>query len=644
DGTKVLTHFSTSPEVPGRGGKPDLMSSATYNANLSSFTALGSWAKLKHKESQSTMLMAYGYGDGGGGPTREMNENARELKAFPGLPRVQQGKVIDFFRRLEKESADRLPTWNSELYLEIHRGTYTTQSRNKRANRKSEFLLHDAEFLAAYASTLDPDFTYPHETFRKAWELVCLNQFHDIIPGSSIADVYVESQGQYAEVRRLAEEARDAALEALAAQVGGDVLLVNPAGFSRDDLALWQGELPEGKGFSSGVQTQRVQDGVLIAVGELEPNSARGVQIVDEAQGDASNGSSLRVETNLLENDYLRVELNEAGDITRIYDKKAAREVLSRGAIGNQWQAFEDRPIYWDAWDIDIFYDDKLFLAEPAESIRVVESGPLRACIEIERRILSSRYTQRISLAYNSPQIDFSTAIDWREKHIMLKAAFPVDVLSPTATYEIQWGNVQRPTHRNTSWDWARFETCAQKWVDLSEGGYGVALLNDCKYGHDIRDNLIRITLLRSPTQPDPTADQGEHRFTYSLFPHSHEGSAPLREIARRAYLLNDPIITRGGRGRSGSDDALPPLVKVSGSTIIETIKQAEDGNGVVMRFYECSRQRGPVTLEAAFPVKEAYITNLLEESMGALEIDGHRVSLDVRPYQIVTVRLIPEG
>ncbi|MDQ3929115.1 MAG: alpha-mannosidase, partial [Chloroflexota bacterium] len=272
DGTKVLTHFSTSPEVPGRGGKPDLMSSATYNANLSAFTALGSWAKLKHKESQSTMLMAYGYGDGGGGPTREMNENAGELQAFPGLPRVQQGKVIDFFRRLEKESADRLPTWNSALYLEIHRGTYTTQSRNKRANRKSEFLLHDAEFLAAYASTLDPDFTYPHETFRKAWELVCLNQFHDIIPGSSIADVYVESQAQYAEVRRLAEGARDAALEALARHVGGDVLLVNPAGFSRDDLALWQGELPDGKSFAGGVQTQRVQDGVLIAVGELEPN------------------------------------------------------------------------------------------------------------------------------------------------------------------------------------------------------------------------------------------------------------------------------------------------------------------------------------------------------------------------------------
>jgi alpha-mannosidase len=642
DGTKVLTHFSTAPEVPWHGHKPDLMNSATYNANLSAFTALGSWAKLKHKESQSTMLMSYGYGDGGGGPTREMNENALELKAFPGLPRLRQGKVIDFFRRLEEESADRLPTWNSELYLEIHRGTYTTQSRNKRANRKSEFLLHDAEFLAAYTSTLDPTFSYPYEAFRQAWELVCLNQFHDIIPGSSIGEVYVESQTQYVEVRRLAEGARDAALDSLAAQVEGDVLLANPTGFSRDDLAFWPGELPDGKGFADGVLAQQVDGGVLIACLGLEPYSVGGLQIGDKAPTSFAEVSSLRVEPGLLENEHVRVELNAAGDITRIYDKAAAREVLPEGAIANQWQAFEDRPVNWDAWDIDIFYDDKTFLAEPAEAVRVVEAGPLRATLEIERRILGSRYTQRISLAYNSPQIDISTVIDWREKHIMLKAAFPVDVLSPAATYEVQWGNVQRPTHRNTSWDWARFETCAQKWVDLSEGGYGVALLNDCKYGHDIRDNIIRITLLRSPTQPDPSADQGEHHFTYSLFPHAHDGHAPLREIARRAYLLNDPIIATNGRSK-GSRNGLASLVKVSGSTIVETVKRAEDGNGLIVRFYECNRQRGPIMLEAAFPVKEAHTTNLLEESMGRLEVDGHKVMLDIKPYQIVTVRLVPQ-
>ena len=216
------------------------------------------------------------------------------------------------------------------------------------------------------------------------------------------------------------------------------------------------------------------------------------------------------------------------------------REVLAPNAVANQFQAFEDRPKSWDAWDVDIFYDDKMWLAEPATSIEMVENGGLRQTVEIQRKILNSTYIQRISLSHNSQRLDFDTHIEWNERHVMLKVAFPVDILSPQATYEIQWGNVQRPTHRNTSWDWARFETCAHKWVDLSEGDYGVSLLNDCKYGHDIHDNVMRITLLRSPTMPDPMADFGEHQFCYSLYPHAGSWK---EETQREAYLLNDPII-----------------------------------------------------------------------------------------------------
>ena len=241
-----------------------------------------------------------------------------------------------------------------------------------------------------------------------------------------------------------------------------------------------------------------------------------------------------------LENDLLRVEFSPAGDIIRIFDKANQREVLPPGAVANQFQAFEDRPKFWDAWDIDIFYDDKLWLAEPATSIELVEQGPLRWTLEIRRQILNSVTTQRISLTRGSARLDFDTVIDWRERHILLKVAFPVDILAPQATYDIQWGNVQRPTHRNTSWDWARFETCAHKWVDLSEGGYGVSLLNDCKYGHDIRDNIMRLSLLRAPTSPDPEADQGQHYFTYSLLPHAGGWEAGT---AAEAYRLNDPVI-----------------------------------------------------------------------------------------------------
>jgi alpha-mannosidase len=643
DGTKVLTHFSTTPE-PAANSPTNLLTAATYNADLTAFAALGSWAKLQHKEAQRTLLMSYGYGDGGGGPTREMNENALELAAFPALPRVTQGKVIAFFRRLEAESGAQLPTWNSELYLEIHRGTYTTQSRNKRANRQSEFLLHDAEFLATLAALLDPAYVYPQETFHQAWERVCLNQFHDIIPGSSIHAVYEESQQQYAAIREAATGARDAALAVVQAQVGGDVLIVNPTSFARDDLVLWPGTVPAGQQFAGAIATQAVEDGTLLGGVHSEPYSVQALHLTPADAPSAPDLPPLRVEPGLLENAYVRVELDAAGDITRIVDKTAAREVLPPGAVANQFQAFEDRPVNWDAWDIDVFYDDRMFLADPAETIRVVERGPLRATLEIERRILHSRYTQRLSLAYDSPQITCTTEIDWRERHILLKVAFPVDVLSPTATYEIQWGNVQRPTHRNTSWDWARFETCAQKWVDLSEGGYGVALLNDCKYGHDIRDNVIRLSLLRAPTMPDPEADQGTHRFTYALYPHADADgrvTTPV-DIARHAYALNDPrLAVRGSPQAAGSPP--PPLARLAANTIIETIKWAEDGEGVIVRFYECNRRRGPVTLDLGFPVQAAYLTNLLEENQAPLAVEaGQRVTLPVKPFQIVTVRLVP--
>jgi alpha-mannosidase len=345
-----------------------------------------------------------------------------------------------------------------------------------------------------------------------------------------------------------------------------------------------------------------------------------------------------------LENNFIRVEFNTAGDITRIFDKRATREVLAPNTISNQFQAFEDRPKNWDAWDIDIFYDDKIWFAEPASSIEVVEHGELRQTIEIKRKILNSEYTQRISLSRNSPRLDFDTHMEWNEHHIMLKVAFPVDVLAPEATYEIQWGNVQRPTHRNTSWDWARFETCAHKWVDLSEGNYGVSLLNDCKYGHDIHDNVMRITLLRSPTMPDPSADSGEHQFKYSLYPHMGSWN---EETQREAYLLNDPIIVCKSDDNHQDPNRrvsnLKSLVSVSSpNAIIETVKRAENGNGIIVRLYESQRKRGPVEVRAGFAVKSAWATNLLEENESALEVSGDSILLHLKPYQIVTLRLIP--
>ncbi|HYN89310.1 MAG TPA: alpha-mannosidase, partial [Ardenticatenaceae bacterium] len=653
DGTRVLTHFSPTTDQPGGA------TASTYNAHAVPVEVLNTWTNFQQKElvgkagdRPPPLLMSFGHGDGGGGPTREMLENLREMRAFPALPRVTQKSVGDFFRELEETAGDRLPVWSGELYLEFHRGTYTTQSRNKRANRKNEFLLHDAELLATMAALLDPAYGYPAATFQAAWQLVCLNQFHDIIPGSSITAVYTESLQQYEQVTAMGAEVLNSALRTIARVHGGDLLLVNPTSFARGDLAFWPGHLDAGQQLlrddGEPVAMQPGESGVWLDLGGVAPFSVTALRIGAGRAPEPVTG--LVASAVLLENALLRVELDQAGDITRIYDKRAGREVLPPGAIGNQFQAFEDRPLNWDAWDVDIFYDDKMWTAEPASSVRVVEAGPLCATLEIRRQILGSQYVQRISLAHNSARLDFETTIDWRERHVLLKVAFPVEVFSPVATYEIQWGNVQRPTHRNTSWDWARFETCAQKWVDLSEGDYGVSLLNDCKYGHDIRDNVMRISLLRGPTSPDPQADLGEHHFRYSLLPHTGGWS---EVTISAAYALNDPLIVADVRSVAGAvadrtgfrkpvRSGLSFLSVDQPNIVVETVKRAEDGRGVIVRMYESQRRRGQITLRTGFKLAGAWRTNLLEEDQAALEAGDDQVKLFVRPYEIVTLRLVP--
>jgi len=615
DGTKVLTHFSTTKN-------PESAHASTYNSDASPGQILGTWLNFQNKDDAPAgkslpMLMSYGWGDGGGGPTREMVENILEMEDFPGSPRVKPGRVIDFYRDLE-EVSENLPVWNGELYLEFHRGTYTTQARVKRANRKMEFALHDAEFLAAGASIYIPDYQYPHQDLEDAWKLVCLNQFHDILPGSSIAPVYQESLDQYTQVENLADQVCLTALAELEKYFGSN-LIINPTSFVRDEPVL--------------LDDKYIQSGSLPPY-SINPLGPLGLET--EATG------KLICKKDLLENDFLKVVFNKNGDITRIYDKNADREVLPEGALANQWIAFEDRPLNWDAWDIDIFYDDKSWLAEPASSIEVLNNDPLRASLLITRKILSSVYTQKISLSHDSPRLDFEIEIDWQERKVLLKAAFPVDVLSPEATYEIQWGNVKRPTHQNTSWDWARFETAAQKWVDLSEGGYGVSLLNDCKYGHDIHGNTMRLTLLRGTTAPDPDADLGIHNFSYSLFP--HQGSWDEGTI-REAYAINNPLMIWKGEGSAPAETEHGiSLVQVDQpNLVIETIKAAQDGEGLIIRLYESQRMRGRTTLTAGFPIKQAWQTNILEENQKNLDIKGNQLEFSYKPYQIITLRVESE-
>lgn len=650
DGTKVLTHFSPTKQ-------PDSDMVATYNADASPGQILSTWTNFQQKDlgkpgEPPPLLMAYGYGDGGGGPTPEMIENIELLDAFPGAPRVRFGTVNGFFEELERAVGDQLPTWKGELYLEYHRGTYTTQSRIKRANRKSEILLHDTEFAATLVSVLSNEYHYPREELIAAWKLLCLNQFHDILPGSSIGQVYAESSEQYEELSSQVGSLLDQALAALSLMVDTScpVLLVNASPFAQKHPVTisTEGEAESGSvaDWIAAIPNQKVENGWLIDPGILAPYS-----ITPLCPGNRklpsrkSSSDALVVTSRLLENNFLRVELDKNGDIKRILDKKHAREVIPAGEIANQFQLFEDRPRVPDAWDIDIFYDDKLWPAEPASSVVVKDDGPLRATIEIHRRLFASDMVQRISLYRDSPLLVFDTEVDWRERHTFLKVAFPVEILSPFASYDIQWGHVQRPTHENTSWDWARFETCAHKWVDLSEGGYGVTLINDCKYGHDIHNNVIRLTLLRGTTDPDPQADIGHHEFAYALLPHT--GSLDESTLAA-AYGFNDPpfsyLIDNKSRAVGSPKSRLDGRSIISSSSdnvIIETIKRAEDGNGVIIRLYESMRKRGKVQLASIFPMVSVWRTDLLELDIERIDMDGSCVELSINPFEIITLRLI---
>jgi alpha-mannosidase len=659
DGTRVLTHFSTTHET----GTWNVLHGnvSTYNAKATPGEVINTWNNFQQKDSgypgtAPPLLMCYGHGDGGGGPTEEMVENIRELGHFPSVPKTEFGTAREFFVKLKNNVGDRLPTWSGELYLEYHRGTYTTQARNKRANRKSEFLLHDAEFLAAAASALVQDFQYPFPDVQKAWELVCLNQFHDILPGSSIHEVYEDSLAQYEEIAIIGKRIRDDALDHLTKHLGAEFLVVNPTSFTHTEPVLLGRDLPvDGsieRGDGSAAVSQPVEDGTLIEVGPLSPYSLTSLHVkkLPEKKETLEVKDGLIVSTDLLENAYLRVEFNKDGDISRIFDKEHGREVMPPGTVGNHFQAFEDRPRTPDAWEIDVAYEDRCWSAEPVGDIHIIESGPLRAAIRTQRKLSESTILQDISLGHASRRIDFKTTIQWEQRHTLLKVAFPVDILSPSATYEIQFGNIERPTHRNTSWDWAKFESCAQKWVDLSEGDYGVSLLNDCKYGHDIRENVLRLTLLRGTTYPDPTADQGEHRFTYSLLPHIGPWGT---ETMAHAYALNDPILVRSSSPVGSISQSSPSRDEIKESAwsfmsvdqphvVIETIKKAEDGDGIIVRMYESQRVRGLCRLISGIPLCEAQRINLLEEELETLDIHENVVQFQVSPYEIIHIRLVP--
>ena len=641
DGTRLLSilHLGYGGEVSPKGLKER-------------------WERVGQKGILDEYLYFYGYADGGGGITRPHLEYARRLKGFDGLPSVVHGRLEEYLQRVDAVS-DKLPVWNGELYNDNLRATYTTVALEKKNLRRAEALLHDAEAFSSLASLVG--FPYQQDELNQAWEKLLVNQDHGIVSGVSIEEVHADSAGDYQELFAIGSEVLEDATRWLVAKIdttgkGEAMVVFNTLSWSRNGLVRIKLDAD-----CENLHIQNQQGEMLpcqlVDLGNNQRELAFLAQDVPPlgyatfrlVKGEAPAVSdSLEVSETSLDNRFFHIELDSQGNIISLVDKRVQREIISQGKKANELQTFEDlHPAGW-AWDMDLSYQDHPLDIFQIEEIKVVDKGPLYAAVRVIRRSKNSVIMQRIVIYSHIPRIDFETQIDWHEKEVLLKAAFPVEVHSSQATYEIQFGNIQRPTHWNTSWDKAKFEVWGHKWADLSEGNCGVSLLNDSKYGYDIKDNVMRLTLLRT-TKNAPFefevdkalwyTDQGRHRFVYSLYPHA--GGWREGKTLQQAYELNLPL---HGVIESAHKGDLPPqysFVRTDAeNVIVETLKKAEEGDELILRVWEAYGQRGEVSLSFSNKLKKVVECDLMEREIEAIKPKEQGVSFFIKPYEIKTFRV----
>ncbi|MGZ4664241.1 MAG: alpha-mannosidase [Frankiaceae bacterium] len=595
DGTRVLACFPTSD---------------TYNGMLTPINLARGLDNARLPVERETALHIYGHGDGGGGPTREMLENAHRMADLAGIPAVSLAGPERHFAAMEAQ-ADELPVWVGELYLEKHRGTYTSQATVKRLHRRAERLLAAAELWSAAA----PGLPWPAARLDEAWQLLLTNEFHDILPGSSIHWVYEEAERDLTSVGEIAAGLADNAMQVIAALVDaepGCPLVFNASPFPRSELLDVAGR---------PVPVEVPALGWAVLAGAAPAIEVGTVEVGDRV---ADNG-------------LLGVRWDAAGRLTSVFDHRAGREVLGAGERGNVFHLHVDDPADYDAWDLDPGYLDEFTALDGPAHVDVVEAGPLRAHVRMRREFGHSTIDQVMVVSAGSRRIDFRTVIDWHEDHRMLKVAFPIGVRATQARFDIQFGHVTRATHANTSFEQARFEVCAHRWAEVSEDGFGAALLNDGRYGYDVRGSVLRLSLLRAPTAPDPRCDRRRHELTYSLLPFTD-----LREVLAAGAALNIPLVAT--TVPSGGARGLPvPGCVVSSSEpgfVIETVKRADDGDGLVVRGYEALGGRRRVAIKAAGQWQRAWRADARERDIEEVPVDGCIVALTVGAFELVTLRL----
>ena len=668
DGSRVLTYFP-----------------ASYNEDIDPLR-ISSDLERAHALAPglNEILHLYGEGDHGGGPTRAMlDRGLRWSEPSAVFPKLNFAPAQNFFSDLEAkvDSSNpqvwnyksivagpklpaapagkiEIPIWNDELYFEFHRGVFTSQANHKRNMRESEEQLLNAEKYSALA-WLKGD-AYPAAELTESWKKALLNQFHDLAAGSGIGVIYKDAQHDYDDIRWTTEEATTKALRTLSAEVntktaapgGVPVMVWNPLAWQRDDLVTMDVQMPakataisvldaRGKALPVQILSSRAETNSYHLLVKTNSVPSLGYQVLHVVPETRPVTSDLQASGLTIENSMLRITVDDRnGCISSLFDKKANFESISAGGCGNQLIAFHDNPKEYDAWNIDANFEVGATPLEQAESVKLVEQGPLRATIRVTRSWQSSKFVQDITVYAGMNRVDIANDIDWHERHILLKAAFPLVASSDNATYEIPYGTIQRPTTRNNSWESAKFEVPAMRWADLGDGKHGFSLINESKYGYDTKGNVVRISLLRSPTSPDPEADQGEHHFSYSLYPHAGDWKQAL--TVRRGYEFNYKLQAQQVMSHEGTMGPEHSFAAVDAKNVVLTaMKKTEDGVGLLLRFYEWGGNSGNVQLSVPPNAGSAILTNLMEEPSGSpLPITGNKVTVPVHPFEIVSVRV----
>ena len=613
------------------------------------------------------MLYLYGVGDHGGGPTRTMLDRADRLRAPDTVfPKVEFSTAKDFFADLQKELPRlKVPTWRDELYFEYHRGVFTTQSDTKQRIRRDEDLMLDAEKFASVASLFGR--SYPQDEFELAWKNLLFDHFHDIMPGSGIAVNYLDAKRNLEDVARSGNQIMEGALGEIAAHIntqgaGVPVVVLNSLSWPRTEVIEVEAQLPGPTKQVQVVDSEgKPADSELLAI---EPGTNRArllilartpalgfeTYFVRETAKAAVNRSIAKATADSMENEFLRIKVNpQTGCVTSLFDKRSQTEALAPAetdtggpkefACGNLLQTFYDKPKQWDAWNIDADFEKQHWDLDKADDVKLIESGPLRAIIRVKKHFQNSTFVQDITMYAGVPRVDVKMQADWREKHILLKVAFPLSAHNDKATFEIPYGSIERPTTRNTPAEQAKFEVPAQRWADLSDAKHGFSLLNDSKYGYDAKGNVLRLSLLRSPEWPDPHADEGHHEFTYSMYPHA--GTWRDAATVRRGYELNSELIVVSTSNHHGT---LPPqhsFVNVQPDDVVLTaVKKAEDDNALILRFYEWAGREADVKLTLPTGAQSASETDLMEKPMGPLSVQNGVVTVPTKPYEIKTLKV----